>query len=100
MASKFSKFLGGLMGAGGGEPSGPAAAAVEYEGFAIRPYPKREGSQWRMGGVISKELDGVVKELAFVRADTFGAKEDADSFSIVKAKQIIDEQGDNLFRDD
>lgn len=99
MASKFSKFLGGLMGAGGGV-SGAPAAAVEYEGFAIRPDPKREGSQWRMGGVISKELGGVVKEHAFIRADTFGAKEDADSFSIVKAKQIIDEQGDNLFRDD
>ena len=52
-----------------------------------------------MGGVISKEFEGVVKEHAFVRADTFGAKEDADSFSIVKAKQIIDERGDNLFGD-
>ena len=83
----------------GGEPGAPAAAAVEYQGFAIRPDPKREGSQWRMGGVISKEFEGVVKEHAFVRADTFGAKEDADSFSIVKAKQIIDERGDNLFGD-
>ncbi len=98
MASKFSKFLGGLMGAGG-ESSGPSAAPVEYEGFAIRPDPKREGAQWRMGGVISKEVDGEVKEHAFIRADTFGAKEDADTFSIVKAKQIIDEQGDGLFRD-
>ena len=99
MASKFSKFLGGLVGAGGGESGGPAGAAVEHEGFAIRPDPKREGSQWRMGGVISKEFEGVVKEHAFVRADTFGAKHDADTFSIVKAKQIIDEQGDDLFGD-
>ncbi len=100
MASKFSKFLGGLVGAGGGEAAGSAGPAVEYEGFAIRPDPKREGSQWRMGGVISKEFEGVMKEHAFIRADTFGAKDDADSFSIVKAKQIIDEQGDNLFQDD
>ena len=100
MASKFAKFLGGLVGAGGEVSGGPAGAAVEYEGFTIRPDPKREGSQWRLGGVIAKDFAGEVKAHAFVRADTFGAKEDADSFSIVKAKQIIDEQGDKLFRDD
>lgn len=100
MASQFAKFLGGLMGAGGEASSGPTGVKVEYQGFAIRPDPKREGSQWRLGGVITKDFAGEIKKHAFVRADTFGAKEDADSFSIVKAKQIIDEQGDNLFRDD
>ena len=53
-----------------------------------------------MGGVIAKRFDDEVKEHRFVRADTFGARDDADSFAIVKAKQIIDEQGDNLFGDD
>ena len=100
MASKLSKFLSGLVspgGGGGAEPSGPA---TEYKGFAIRPDPQREGSQWRMGGVITKHFDDGVKEHRFIRADTFGAKDDADSFAIVKARQIIDEQGDELFQDD
>ena len=100
MASKLSKFLGGLVGPaddGGGEPGGPA---TEYKGFDIRSDSQREGSQWRMGGIITKSFDGVVKEHRFIRADTFGAKDDADSFAIVKARQIIDEQGDNLFQDD
>ncbi len=73
MASKFSKFLSGLVNpasGGGAEPSGPAA---EYKGFAIRPDSQREGSQWRMGGVITKEVDVVVKELLFIRDDTLGS---------------------------
>ena len=57
---------------------------------------------WLRGreNVHKRYLDGVVKEHRFIRADTFGAKDDADSFAIVKARQIIDEQGDNLFQDD
>ena len=54
MASKLSKFLGGLVGpadGGGGEPGGPA---TEYKGFDIRSDSQREGSQWRMGGIITK----------------------------------------------
>ena len=100
MASKLSKFLSGLVGPASGEAAERSGPAVEYQGFAIRPDSQREGSQWRMGGVIAKRFDDEVKEHRFVRADTFGARDDADSFAIVKAKQIIDEQGDNLFGDD
>jgi len=34
----------------------------------------------------------------FVRADRFGSREDVQSFALAKARQIIDEQGDQIYR--
>jgi hypothetical protein len=39
-----------------------------------------------------------VKEHKFIRVDTHTSKDDAVAFSITKAQQIIDEQGDRIFR--
>ncbi len=100
MASEFSKFLNGSVNPGSGESAERVGPAVEYQGFAIQPDSRREGSQWGVGGVIAKMFADGVKEHRFIRADIFGAKDDADSLSIVKARQIIDEQGDDLFQDD
>jgi hypothetical protein len=38
-----------------------------------------------------------VKEHRFIRADTYSGREDAIAFTITKAKQIIDHQGDRMF---
>jgi hypothetical protein len=38
-----------------------------------------------------------LREHRFVRADTHGSADQAREFAIVKARQIIDEQGDRLF---
>jgi hypothetical protein len=38
-----------------------------------------------------------VKEHRFIRVDTHASKDDAIAFSITKAQQIIDEQGDRIF---
>jgi hypothetical protein len=86
---------------GGGSASGkatPAASAVEYQGYRITPAPQRQASGWNTAGVISKEFPDGVKEHNFVRVDTHTTKDDAVSFSITKAQQIIDEQGDRIFR--
>jgi hypothetical protein len=86
---------GGRSGAGGeaavGEP-------VDYKGYSIRPAPERTGSGWNTAGTITKEFPDGVKEHRFVRVDTHSAREDAVSFSVTKAQQIIDEQGDRLFQ--
>ena len=82
---------------GGGETSAPEAASEEYEGFKITPTPVREGSQWRISARIEKEVDGEVKTHMLVRADTVGDQETAEAFSVRKAKQMIDEQGERLF---
>ncbi len=71
--------------------------ALGYQGYTIRPTPSREGSQWFAEGVIAKEFADGVKERHFIRADMHSSKEIADAFAIIKAKQMIDEQGDRLF---
>jgi len=101
MASFLSKLLGGLTGGASKEAAGEAARgeAVAYEGLTIRAAPERAGSQWRLAGVIIKPGDDGDLERSFLRADTFASREEAESFAIRKAKQIIDEQGARLFAD-
>ncbi|WP_299398345.1 HlyU family transcriptional regulator [Pelagibius sp.] len=92
-------FLSKLFGGGGGETAAPSAEAIEYKGFQIQPAARRQGGQWLTAGVIRKEVDGEVREHSFLRADTHASQQDADDFALVKGRQIIDEQGDRLFKD-
>ncbi len=81
------------------EATGPESeATVEYKGYTIRPLPRQQGSQWLPAGVIKKQFADGVKEHPFIRADNHSTKDDADAFSLGKAKQIIDELGDKLFQ--
>ena len=99
MSSRLTGFLGKLFGAGApGEGPREAGTTVDYKGYTIRPASRRQGAQWLTVGVISKAVDGATKEHHFIRADTYGSKQDADDCSVLKAKQIIDEQGDKMFR--
>ncbi|MGI9450977.1 MAG: HlyU family transcriptional regulator [Geminicoccaceae bacterium] len=84
---------------GGGEGAGAAAAdAVDYHGYQIQPAPERKECGWNTAGMISKTIDGEHKEHRFIRVDTHSNRDDAISFSVTKAQQIIDEQGDQLFK--
>ena len=99
MASKISNFFRGLVASGDNDANDEAGVedAVEYQGFLIRPVPRKQGSQWLTSGVIIKQGDEPAQEHPFVRADTHASKDQANDFAIVKGKQIIDEQGDRLF---
>ena len=83
---------------GGGESGGKTAEPVDYQGYRITPAPQRQASGWNTAGVIAKEFPDGVKEHSFIRVDTHTSKDDAVAFSIIKAQQIIDEQGDRIFR--
>lgn len=85
---------GRLFGGGGAEAAGPA---IEYNGYRIRPAPYRREGQYQTCGFIEKEIAGETKEHRFIRAELHPSREAAVEFSIAKAKQIIDEQGDRLF---
>lgn len=89
----FLKKLFGLGGGEGGAESGKPAAseAIEYNGFTIRAEPYKEGGQYQTAGVIAQEIDGVMKEHRFVRADRYASLEDAVAFTHAKGKQIVDE---------
>lgn len=85
-------FLKKLFG-GGGEASAAEAETEAYEGFSITPTPIKDGTQWR----ISAKIEKGEKTHTLVRADTVGDAQTAAEFSVRKAKQVIDEQGERLF---
>ena len=101
MASKLTGFFRGLLGSGEREDDTESATgeAIEYNGYFIRPAPRRQGGQWLTAGVILSDETESAKEHVYVRAETHASKDDAVAFAITKAKQIIDEQGDRLFKD-
>ncbi len=94
LKSAFTR-LAGAPAAGGADE--PAAATVEYKGYRIRPTPYRTERNYQTAGVIEKDFPDGVKEHRFVRADTHPGRDDAIAFTISKAKQIIDLQGDRIF---
>ena len=85
----------------GGDPAAAEAPseAVEYKGYRIRPAPFRDGSQFQTAGTIEKDTAAGPRAHRFVRAEKHPTRDDAVEFSLMKAKQIIDQQGDRLFGD-
>ena len=88
-------FWSGLF----GRPEAKTAAAqrVEYKGFIIHAEPFKNDGQYQTAGVIEREKDGVRKEHRFIRADAYASYDDAVTFTLNKARQIIDLQGDRIF---
>ncbi|WP_367718482.1 HlyU family transcriptional regulator [Nitratireductor sp. GISD-1A_MAKvit] len=71
--------------------------AVEHKGYSIQPTPFSADGQFQTCAVITKEVDGVVKEHRLVRADRFPSADLAADQAIRKGRQVIDEQGDRIF---
>ena len=74
-----------------------APEPVEYRGFIIRPAPSKSEGQFQTAGTIEREIDGVRKEHRFIRADAYASYDDAVNFTLNKARQIVDLQGDRIF---
>ena len=94
-------FLRKLFGGGGAPEPAEAkpSAEIEHGGFTIRAEPYRaEGGQYQTAGTVLKEIAGELKQHRFVRADRFASIEDASDFSLQKGRQLVDEQGDRMFR--
>ena len=101
MASTLGGFFRRLLGDGdGGDAAGERGPAVEYKGYTISAAPRKQGSQWLTSGVIAKRFGEDVKEHHFIRAETHGGKDSAAEFAILKGKQIVEELGDRVFKDD
>ncbi|MBA8839346.1 MULTISPECIES: HlyU family transcriptional regulator [unclassified Ochrobactrum] len=95
-------FLKRLFG-GGGEAAETSAepkeaGRTEHKDFLIVATPYSEGGQYQVCGVISKTINGELKEYRFVRADRCPGIEDAASIALNKGRQIVDEQGEHIFR--
>ena len=72
-------------------------ASCLYKGYTIYAKPQKEGVQWLTAGVIIRTDNMEVKEHKFVRADFHANRDTAIEFSISKAQQIIDLEGDKIF---
>ena len=94
LKAAWDRLAGGAGGAASNEPPVPP---VEYKGYRITPTPFRNNGQYQTAGTIEKDTPEGVREHRFVRADAHPGREDAISFTISKARQIIDLQGDRIF---
>lgn len=98
MAFRLGEMLRGLF-----KPGVPAESeavpgdAVEYKGFTILPLPRPQGSGWSTEGKISKAFPDGPRETHFIRADVNTDRNDALACCVLKAKRIVDEQGDRMF---
>ncbi len=61
---------------------------------------RRKGSRWLTAGVVERAFDDDVVQHYFVRVETHGGREEAASFAILKGRQIVDDLGDRMFKDD
>ena len=90
-------FLSGLFGRRADAKAGKLAEPVEYKGFVIRAAPYKNNGHYQTAGTIEREIGGVRKEHRFIRADSYAVYDDAVTFTVNKARQIIDLQGDRIF---
>lgn len=89
---------------GGGQENAPGVAEavgepVTHDGFTIRATPFAEEGQFQTCGIVSKDIDGQMKEHRFIRADRFPSRDDAAAHSIRKGIQLVDEQGEAIFKE-
>ena len=90
-------FGGKTESAAGAGPSGAPAKTVEHAGFTIHATPYKAEGQFQTAGTIEKEVAGMKREHRFVRADRHPSLEDAVEFSLIKGRQIVDQQGERMF---
>lgn len=90
-------FWNALFGRRSGADNAKVSDPVEYKGFVIRAAPYKNNGGYQTAGVIEREINGVRQEHRFIRADTYASYEDAVHFTLGKARQIIDLQGERIF---
>ena len=99
MASFLKSLTSLFSGSGGGSPAAAPAPTKgeDYKGFTIRATPFKESGQYQTCGTVEKEIGGEMKSHRFIRADRFASEKEAADFSLTKARQLVDEQGERLF---
>ncbi|WP_407050272.1 HlyU family transcriptional regulator [Methyloraptor flagellatus] len=91
-------FLKKLFGLGPSAPAAPEKLETEeYREFLVTATPIKEGREWQVCGVISREENGEMREHRFIRVDRFPDKETAVQMIFQKGRQIIDERRGKVF---
>ena len=94
-------FLKKLFG-GGADKTGPAGDTVmgeeSYKGFAIKAIEMKAGGELQLAGIIEKDIGGELKTYRYIRAERMSSREDLVALALSKGRQIIDEQGEQIYR--
>jgi hypothetical protein len=94
--SFWKNLFGG--GSSDAEPAGDKVLGEEgHKGFLIKAIEMKAGSELQLAGTIEKEIEGELKTYRFVRADRMTSRDDLVTLALSKGKQIIDEQGEQIF---
>lgn len=96
-------FWKNLFGGGGGGSAQDGAAPTvvgeeSYKGHTIKAITMMNGREYQLAGTIEKEIGGELRTYQFVRADRFASRDDMAGLALSKGRQIIDEQGDGIYR--
>lgn len=95
--SFFKKLFGG--GRDDAAPQGDKVLGEEaYKGYLIKAIEMKVGSELQLAGLIEKGFDGELKTYRFIRADRMSSLDDLVPLALSKGRQIVDEQGDGIFR--
>jgi hypothetical protein len=94
--SILSKLFGG--GGGAAKREAPGFPTEEYKGYRITPAPQEAEGGWRLAARIEKEVEGALQSHLLLRADVLRDADETAAAALRKAKQVIDEQGERLFR--
>jgi hypothetical protein len=92
-------FWSALFGGRGAASAEKVSDPVDYKGYVIRAAPYKNNGQYQTAGSIAREIGGVRKEHRFIRADAYASYDDAVNFTLSKARQIVDLQGDRIFEE-
>ena len=95
--SFWKNLFGG--GSSSAEPAGDKVLGEEsYKGFLIKAIEMKAGAELQLAGTIEKEIDGETKSYRFIRADRMSSRDDLVALALAKGRQIVDEQGNGIFR--
>ena len=95
--SFFKKLFGG--GSDAPEPQGDNVMGEEgYKGFTIKAIEMKAGGELQLAGLIEKDIGGELKSYRFIRAERMSSREDLVALALMKGRQIIDEQGEQIYR--
>ncbi|WEJ59668.1 HlyU family transcriptional regulator [Devosia sp. FJ2-5-3] len=96
--SFFKKLFGGGQ-AATTEPAGDKVMGEEsYKGHLIKAIEMKAGGELQLAGTIEKDIGGELKIYRFIRADRMNSRDDLIALALSKGRQIIDEQGDHIYR--
>lgn len=71
--------------------------AIEHEGFRIFAAPQKDAGGFRISATIEKDIGGETKTHTLIRADIVSDFDGAVEATVMKAKHVIDQQGDGIF---